>query len=128
MLFPTKVALGALLAALVAGCGSAEEPQVRAAADAYASAAGRGDGARVCSMLTARARSDVESFGRSCAATAAQLPAPGTVRTVEVWGDSAQVRFDADVVFLALFEDHWLVRAAGCRPRDGGPYDCAVHG
>jgi hypothetical protein len=124
----TCVAVSVVAAVSVTACGSTQEPQVRAAAADFSSAVAAGNGAAVCAELTAEARRRVESFGRNCAATVAQLPAPGQVRAVEVWGDSAQVRFDADVVFLALFEDRWLVRAAGCRPRPGVPYDCMVEG
>ena len=38
---------------------------------------------------------------------------------VEVWGESAQVRYDDDAVFLARFGDDWKIRSAGCTPGEG---------
>lgn len=121
-------AVAVLVAVLIAGCGSAQESEVLAAAGRFEAAVSAGDGGSACAALTERARRGVESFGRDCAQAVAGLPAAGRARTAEVWGDSAQVRFDGDVVFLALFEDGWRVRAAGCRPNPDGPYECTVEG
>ena len=53
----------------------------------------------------------------------------GPVTAVEVWGDSAQVRFAGDTLFLARFDDGWHVRAAGCQPQAADvPYSCQVEG
>lgn len=75
-----------------------------------------------------RSRSDTETFGRSCPVQLASLPDPGTVRSVEIWGDAAQVRFTGDTVFLLRFPDGWRIGAAGCTSRGDAPYDCEVRG
>ncbi|SHK51914.1 hypothetical protein SAMN05443637_107151 [Pseudonocardia thermophila] len=124
-----RAVVGAAFAAVVlAACGSARDAEVRTAATAFAAAVADGDGAAACAALTPEARRGVQSFGRDCAATIVQLPPAGIVEAVQVWGDSAQVRFAGDVVFLAELGDEWRVRAAGCRARPGAPYECAVEG
>jgi hypothetical protein len=48
---------------------------------------------------------------------------------VEVAGESAQVRLDGQVIFLAHFPDGWRVTAAGCvreDPDPAVPYECEV--
>jgi hypothetical protein len=122
------VALSAAVVAGAGGCAAAEEPTVAAAADRFAGAVARHDGAQACAMLTDDARHDAETFGRSCAVQLAGLPDPGVVRSVEVWGDSAQARLAGDTVFLLRFPDGWRVDAAGCTPQDGAPYRCEVRG
>ncbi|MGD9989548.1 hypothetical protein [Pseudonocardia sp.] len=88
------------------------------------------DGTAACALLTDHARSAIESFDRRCETTILALPAPaGPPSGVEVWGQSAQVRFDGDVVFLARFDDGWKIRAAGCTPGEGdSPYSCELEG
>ena len=47
---------------------------------------------------------------------------------IQVWGDAAQVRIGADVIFLRRQQAGWQVRAAGCTPQPGTAYDCDVDG
>jgi hypothetical protein len=43
-----------------------------------------------------------------------------------VWSNQARVRAGTDTVFLTRWGDGWRVTAAGCEPRDDGPYDCDI--
>lgn len=113
---------------LLGGCGSTEDGVAGRTADRFVTDVATGDGAAACAALTEQARQAVESFGRDCARTVVGLQPAGRIGTVEVWGDGAQVRFEHDVVFLSRFPDGWKVRAAGCRPRAGAPYDCMLAG
>lgn len=125
----------ALLAALAvagvfgsAGCGSAAEGPVSAAARAWFDAVRTGDGDAACALLVPRAAETVESIsGQGCAAGVSTLGLPsGGVRSVEVWSDRAEVRGNADTLFLVRLAAGWRVSAAGCQPRPGQPYDCQV--
>jgi len=112
------LALTALLS--VGGCGSGTEDLVRAAADGFTSAAAAGDTDRACSLLTERAREDVDC---------SSLDVPGEpVREVEVWGDAARAVTDGDVLFLRETSAGWRVAGAGCAPRGERPHECAVGG
>ncbi len=135
---PAGRALAALCAALtataVAGCGAgAAESEARSAADAFLEAAGA-DPASACERLAPETRSTLEeNAGSSCDAALRQLGlgATGAAESVDVAGHGAQVRYASDTVFLALFDDGWLVTAAGCdRASDdrSEPYDCDVEG
>lgn len=121
-----------LLALLLGACGAdVERQEAAAAADAFTAEAGS-DPAAACARLAPRTREALEEEG-GCAATlaGAGIPAAGERGTVSVAGHSAQVRYAADTVFLALFDDGWRVTAAGCdrRSQDRAvPYDCAVEG
>jgi hypothetical protein len=111
-----------------AGCAVSATPAVSETAEQFGAALAHHDGAIACAMLTDEARSDTETFDRSCAAQLGSLPDPGTGRGVEIWGDTAQVRFTSDTVFLLRFPDGWRVGAAGCTSRGEAPYDCQVKG
>jgi hypothetical protein len=122
------------LAVLVtAGCGS-----VDARGTAAAAAAGRmlsdveaKDGAGACAVLAPDTVAELEeSAGKPCAEAILDedLPGPGTVTESNVYGQWAQVRLTSDTVFLGVFPGGWRVVAAGCTPRDQGPYDCALQG
>ena len=123
---------GLLLMAL-AGCGSVAE-RGDAAADVglrLLRAVESGDGPSACATLAPNTvRQLEESAGQSCdrAILDEDLPSPGTVTGADVYGQWAQVRLSGDTLFLAVFPDGWRVVAAGCTPRDGRPYDCAIQG
>jgi hypothetical protein len=72
-----------------------------------------------------------KSAGKACADAVIEedLPAPGAVRSVDVYGQWARVALDDDTLFLAAFGSGWRVVAAGCTARgDGRPYDCTLQG
>ena len=123
-----RLLAGIALVAGATGCSAAAEPTVGAVAGQFASAVAHHDGAAACALLTDDARRDTETFGRNCAAQVGDLPDPGAVQQVEVWGDAAQVRLAGDTVFLLRFPDGWRVSAAGCTPQEGAPYQCEVRG
>jgi hypothetical protein len=87
---------------------------------------------RACQLLAPdTAKAVARQSGRSCADALAgsHLPPGSAVRHVEVAGESAQVRLDGQVIFLAHFPDGWRVTAAGCvreDPDPAVPYECEV--
>jgi ketosteroid isomerase-like protein len=121
------------LALLLAGCADSEPRR-----DAVANTATRllnavrdGDGAAACAVLAPGSVTELQrSAGTSCpeAVLAAQLPIPGPVQRVDVYGQWARVVRDGDTEFLAVFPGGWRVVAAGCRSRGERPYECAVQG
>lgn len=133
---PATVVVAALgLALLVTGCagrGSVEEGAAGDAATAFfAATSSAPEGA--CDLLAPATLETLRSDGEDCADALAEV-APGdaleaTEPTVEVFGRDAMVRWGPATLFLARFDQGWLVTAAGCEPRgDDLPYDCSVEG
>lgn len=131
MATPTRgwlAAGGLTLAALLTGCASLEEDDVRDVASAFedpgAAAADR------CALLAPMTLETLESDESApCAEAIEQIPLQGgAVESVEVWGGDAQVRLEGDTVFLAETPSGWRVTAAACQPRGELPYDCEVEG
>lgn len=121
----------ALLCGVLAGCGTGQrEVAASAAAEAFLDALDRRDAAAACTALAPEAtKSLTAAEGRSCEESLASQDLPGgAVEEVAVWGDRAQVRTDADVVFLAELDSGWKIVAAGCRPQGERPYLCEVGG
>jgi hypothetical protein len=117
----------ALTAALVTGCAAGERPAVERVAAAFAAAGN--DPSRACDLLAPATRAALETQqGRPCAAALDRVPPAGALRAAEVWGGTAQVRFDGGTLFLTRTSDGWRVAAAGCTPRGEAPYDCRVAG
>ncbi|MGY1604936.1 hypothetical protein [Geodermatophilus sp. SYSU D00815] len=119
---------GAGALALLAGCSSAAEPDVRAVATAFEDPAG--DPQARCDLLAPATLATFESAESApCAEAISDVPLPGgTVTAVEVWGGDAQVRLGDETVFLTETDEGWRVTAAGCEPRGEAPYDCEVEG
>jgi hypothetical protein len=121
----------AAILCLAAGCGPAErESGPSSVAEEFSEALAAGDAAAACASL---AEGTLESLTKSedqdCEASLASLDLPsGAVREVAVWGDRAQVRTDADVLFLTEFSSGWKVTAAGCEAQGERPYQCEVSG
>jgi hypothetical protein len=118
---------------LVAGCGPSGELTDAAAAVAQRllTAAAAGDGTAACATLAPDTVAELEkSAGRPCAeaVTDEDLPGPGRVQTVDVYGQWARVVTSEDTVFLGAFGDGWRVVAAGCDARGERPYDCTLQG
>lgn len=119
------VALGSLLA----GCGSSQrEAGPSDVAEAFSAAMETGDAEAACAVLAPETlEALVASEGQACAASLGSLELEGgAVVDVAVWGDRAQVRTDADVLFLTEFASGWFVSAAGCVPQGDRPYQCEV--
>ena len=131
-----RAALALMAAGLTATSAACAQP--RPDGDAAAgtalellTAAAGGDGAAACATLAPDTRADLEeSSGKPCAdaITEEGLPQPGTVQTVDVYGQWARVVTSDDTAFLGAFGDGWRVVAAGCRPRGERPYDCLLQG
>jgi hypothetical protein len=128
-----------LVVAAAAGCsppGPAHDGALDVAR-AFVSAVTSGDGGTACSLLAPRAVTTLENDSGTACAEAVLDPAVteeigvGTSDgrgTARVYGRGAQVRVAGDVVFLAVDGSTWVVTAAGCRPRQDQPYDCAIEG
>ena len=90
------------------------------------------DGVTACGALAPETRAEIEQAHDNAPCAEAildeDLPAPGAVTGEEVYGQWAQVRFDGDTVFLAVFPGGWRVVAAGCEARPDRPYDCRIQG
>jgi hypothetical protein len=116
-----------VVALLLTGCGSdVAARDASAAALAFA----RAEPSHACELLAPDTAEKVARQG-GCAETLASLglPTASDVQQVEVAGESAQVRLDGQVVFLARFPDGWRVTAAGCvrdDPDPAVPYRCEV--
>jgi hypothetical protein len=121
-----------LLATLgLTACGTrARENGAVAVAERFVAAVSGRDGAAACGLLTQQARESVSgATDVSCADGVLNVQEQGsTVGQVEVWGDAAQVRIGADVIFLLHLHTGWFVSAAGCTPRPSAPYQCDVDG
>jgi hypothetical protein len=122
------VAAGAVV--LLAGCGApaGSDEVTRTAAD-WLAAAQAGNARRLCALMTPSAVDSVVTGAETCEQAVGDLDLPGgSVGTVELWSDEAQVKAGTDTLFLVRLSRGWRVNAAGCRPRPDRPYDCAVAG
>ncbi len=122
---------GGLLIALAAtGCAASPHRDVVAAiARSFVSAVERGDGATACRMLTDDAKQSASGAADvPCEKAITSVKEHGNVLVhgIQVWGDAAQVKVAADVLFLRRISGTWLVNAAGCTAQPKGPYDCTV--
>jgi hypothetical protein len=110
------------------GCGrTSDEAQVRRATAAFFAATAAHQDDRACADLAPQAAESLQSSDSSCAEQIGKLKLTGgSIRTVRVWEDRAQVVLSRDTVFLARLPQGWKVVAAGCRPQAKGPYDCDV--
>ncbi|WP_433221762.1 hypothetical protein ACQP00_21580 [Dactylosporangium sp. CS-047395] len=127
-------AAGVSVALLVAGCATSV-PRRDAVADAAVrllTAVQDRDGGTACALLAPDTAVAVQQAAGDavCADAILQedLPGPGAVQHVGVYGQWAEVVFDDDTVFLAALPGGWRVVAAGCRPRGERPYDCVGRG
>lgn len=122
-------AAGIMLSTAACSTGSHDAAVVKVT-QAFTSAVQHRDGTAACALLTDDARQAVSgATDIPCAKAVTSAANPGTsVRTVEVWSDTAQVRIGADVIFLRRTGNTWKVSAAGCKPQPAGPYQCTVGG
>jgi len=129
--FVAVLALATLTLAL-AGCGpSAREDKAESASERFAGTLRQDDGGAACDMLAPETRRELEDASDAPCAEAIieeHLPDIGTPGEVYVYGHEAEVRGDGDTLFLTDYGGRWLVVAAGCEPRSGRPYDCALKG
>ncbi|MFI9306898.1 hypothetical protein [Streptomyces triculaminicus] len=130
---PAAVLTGLLLAVTTTACGSLDERRddARAAAVRFEQALRGGRTAVLCAVLAPGTREEVEqSAEEPCdrAVEGERLPAGGTVRHMDVYGDQARAVLEHDTLFLAHFDAGWKVTAAGCEPRGEQPYQCEIKG
>ena len=122
-------ALGlAALGVLLAGCSSAQAPDVEQVARTFSDPAG--DPAERCALLTPAVLTAFEQDQAApCAEAIQDLPTRGgPVDSLEIWGREAQIKLGGDTLFLAETSAGWRVIAAACTPRGEAPYDCEVEG
>jgi hypothetical protein len=122
-----------LTSAAAAGCAALgpNAADADAVASQFSTALDESNGAAACDLLNERARSAVEdASGSDCAEGILTLgiPASGDPVTSEVYGRSALVETDSDSLFMTVGGASWLIRAAGCTPRENEPFDCLIEG
>ena len=124
------VAVAVTVLAVGTACSSPDRSTVSSTAVSFVTSVEQGDGQAACKMLTQDARSSVAgATDVPCAKAVTMIDESGrSVHGVQVWGDAAQVRVGADVVFLRRGDGRWKISAAGCKPQAQGPYDCKVGG
>ena len=118
-----------IAALLVTGCGSAQREAATATAAEFLTAVKDSDLATACGLLAPDTRESVEG---PCEGGFPELSGGSVggvvVGTVEVWGDRAQAKSDAGVLFLVELDTGWRVSAAGCEPSVGDTYECTLAG
>lgn len=121
------------LTTALTACSSVDEPEARRVATEFARLASSDPGA-ACALLAPRTLQQVTEDGDGdCAKglTSDKPEPPGTVTSVSVAINGAQVVMTDQVLFLAHFDTGWKVLAAGCSREnadDAVPYDCSVKG
>ncbi|MEO7268766.1 MAG: hypothetical protein ABIW49_06125 [Knoellia sp.] len=127
------LALAATLV-VVSGCagrGSVEQDAVISAAGRFLESA-RTDPAAACDLLAPATLEELGGDGETCTTGVADVaiaPMSGDVVDAQVFGRDAMVRAGEATLFLARFDEGWLVTAAGCTPRGNDlPYDCSIEG
>src|SRR3954462_7998811 len=93
------VGLAAVAAAALAGCGQPAEGSAAATAERLATAVAVGDGAAACAVLAPDTVEELEqSAGTPCpkAIGEEELPPPGAVESVDVYGQWARVVTSGD--------------------------------
>lgn len=131
-LCPATIVLAVLGGALV-GCGTGDDrAEVRAAVERFYRAVERDDGRLACAQLSPDLRASLSKSreGRGCRRAIRTLALKGgRPAAIRVYATSAQVDLDGgDTVFLGHSRLGWRIDAVGCRPKDGGPYDCEETG
>lgn len=88
---------------------------------------------RACDLLAPATLETLRSDEQDCSGAIAQAAPRGDIAatppTIQVYGRDAMVQWADQTLFLARFDDGWLVTAADCKPRGKDlPYDCSVEG
>jgi hypothetical protein len=122
--------IGVLVLA-TAACGSAQERPAREVAERFHAALAQRDGRTACALLAPETLDELEQSAQDpCeqAVLAEGLLGVRSPEQVRVFGTMAQVRYDAETVFLTRFQQGWKVMAVGCTPEPAERYDCRVEG
>lgn len=117
--------LALLLPTILTGCGTSQDEAVRDSAASFQKALATQDWADACALLAPETRSEVEAAAEApCpdALAAEDLPVPGTLDRVDVFGTMAEARYRGETLFLTRFADGWRLLAAGCTPQPPKPY------
>jgi hypothetical protein len=118
----------AAVGALLAGCSSAQAPDVEEVATTFSDPAG--DPEQRCELLLPSVLAAFEEDqSMPCSEAIQELPLKaGAVESLEIWGGAAQVKLGGDTLFLTETSAGWRVTAAACTPQGEAPYDCEVEG
>ena len=113
---------------MLAGCASAQAPDVEQVATTFADPAG--DPQERCDLLAPAVLAAFEQSEQApCAEAIQDLPLQaGRVESTAIWGGDAQVKMSSDTLFLTETKAGWRVTAAACTPQGEAPYDCEVEG
>jgi hypothetical protein len=120
-----------LCAAVLSGCGRADDDRaVAAVTTRFLEAVRADDGARACAQLSAPAAEALKDEQEaSCAESVLKLDVePSAVRHSDVFGVGAKVDLaDGRSAFLELTSQGWRLSAVGCDPGAGEePYTCEL--
>jgi hypothetical protein len=121
----------ALLTVFLAGCvPGGQRSAVVSVATRFVADVSRHDGSAACAILTDDAKSSASgATDTPCGQAVLNVKENGTtIRGVQVWGDTAQVKIGGDVLFLRRLKSGWRVNAAGCKPQPRAAYQCDVAG
>ena len=124
---PPQAVRAALVAALLAGCGTSDDrAQARAAVERFQSALQHGEPGAACAQLTPAAAEQLTSqAGEPCARAVGELDvSPAPVAAAEVFVTSAKVDLQGgESAFLEREPAGWKLSAVGCEPQEGKPAD-----
>jgi hypothetical protein len=117
------------LLVVATGCGTGQDrTQARVAAERFAQAVQRHDGATACAQLSPALRQQLvkDEPGSQCEKAVLQLSVHGRrASAVRVYATAAQVDLaGGDTLFLDDTHLGWRLAAVGCQPKGDGPYEC----
>jgi hypothetical protein len=126
MIYRLVVAVTAII--VCAGCAAGRGTDAGAVAANFLTAVGDGDLRTACALLASHTREQLEfSEGQSCASVLESVDLQeGDVDDTVVWGDRAQARTSAGMIFLVEMKVGWRVSAAGYVRTEAGPHDCVL--
>ncbi|MFI1975693.1 hypothetical protein [Streptomyces wedmorensis] len=124
----------ATAAIVLSPCGAPQARQDGAgtAGRTFEAALAAGDFRAACGLHAPGSRERLEEDEKKpCeeALPSQEPPRGGAVRSVDVYGRQALLRFRDETLFLSQFDDGWRVTAAGCVPEPGDePYRRVLKG
>jgi hypothetical protein len=120
-------AVAVVAAALLAGCGTADDRAAsRSVVQRFGAALQRGDGAAACALLSQDAvRTLEQQEGKPCRVAVTSLkPGGGAITRVQVYVTNSKVDLAGGAsAFLGRSADGWRLSDVGCRASEGKPAD-----
>jgi hypothetical protein len=124
-----RLGIVAALIVMCAGCaGGQREADSRAAAADFLAAITDRDTRKACALLATDTRDQLSyAEGEPCTtALGSSDLAGGSVDSVAVWGERAEVHASSGTLFLVELDTGWRIAAAGCTRGSDGTYDCRL--